>query len=135
MYDRFQSASAGNVQETRKFATQLVAVAIPTAAARTRLGNISEINTQTTGPQDRAKKNTNAFAPISAIVAFAPVSVATDSPISFLVTVAEWKQNAAVPSEMAIPAEPTNNSGFRPTRSMTAMATNVPTMLTKRSRR
>ena len=108
-----------------------MAVAIPTAAARTRLGNISEINTQTTGPQDKAKKNTNAFAPIRAIVALAPVSVATDSPISFLVTVAEWKQNAAVPSEMAIPAEPTSNNGFRPTRSMTAMATNVPTMLTK----
>ena len=80
MYDRFQSASAGNVQDTRKFATQLVAVAIPTAAARTRLGNISEINTQTTGPQDKAKKNTNAFAPIRAIVALAPVSVATSQP-------------------------------------------------------
>lgn len=68
MNDRFQSASAGNVADTRKLAIQLDAVAMPTATARTRFGNISLMRTHTTGPHDRAKKNTKALAASRAII-------------------------------------------------------------------
>lgn len=57
-------------------------------------------------------------------------SVATFSPSSSTTNVAEWKHTAAVPSESAMPTEPTSSSGLRPILSITAMATKVPTMLT-----
>lgn len=46
----------GNEKLTKKFAIQLAAVDIAAARARARLGNISEIISQTIGPSEKAKQ-------------------------------------------------------------------------------
>src|SRR5947209_19541371 len=67
--------SEGKLVEIAQFASHWAEAAIASAEARSRLGNLSPSITQTTGPHDIPKKNTNAFAAISATVPSAPFSI------------------------------------------------------------
>src|SRR5271166_4670452 len=92
----------------------------PSAADRMRLGNISPSSTHRTGPHETAYAITNTSAATSAITPEAtsrsgrPLTV--DAPVKTTVMVA---------SINAIPADPASNSGPRPARSISAMATVV----------
>src|SRR4051812_17161038 len=96
------------------------------AEARIWLGNFSPSITHTTGPQDIPKKNTKALAATSASGPAAPCRTGWPSaPVA-----AVPKITAITPSVTVIPADPTSRRGFRPTLSISAIATSVVTMLT-----
>ncbi|CAM5659038.1 hypothetical protein KAURM247S_00003 [Kitasatospora aureofaciens] len=121
--ERFQREIAGTTVITQ-LAIHWAEAATDSAAARTRLGNISPSMTQTTTPQDNAKHSTKALAEISATVPWRSGSE-TLSPEP----VAEENAQPAAARVTAMPAEPIRASGLRPTRSTSRIAITVPRML------
>src|SRR5882757_5716848 len=115
----------GKVSVTAQLAIQLKAVATDIAAARTRSGNISPTMTHRITPQETAKKNTNECAATSAAVPCA-LGMEMFAPLPVLYENA----HAARPRETAMPAEPISARGLRPMRSISSIATRVPTMFT-----
>src|SRR3954451_7734389 len=65
--DRFQSDRDGKLAVMAQLAIHCAEAATPRAAARILFGNISPSMTQTTTPQDRAKKRTKMCAAIRAV--------------------------------------------------------------------
>ena len=96
--------------------------ATPRAAARILFGNISPRQTQTTTPQERAKKSTKTWAAISATTPWVSGSLPS--------TRSAEKAQASSASAIAMPTEPTSASGLRPIRSTRTIAITVPMMLT-----
>src|SRR3954452_4685132 len=123
---RLASLSGGKVVVTTQFATHCAAAAIDSAAARIRFGNFSPSMTQTTGPHDIPKKNTNAFAATRATGPAAPCN--TGVPVASSGAVP--KITAMTPSVTVMPSEPISSSGLRPTLSIVAIAIRVVTTFT-----
>src|SRR3954470_4511456 len=118
--------SEGKLVEIAQLAIHCAEAATARPDARIWFGNFSPSITQTTGPQDIPKKNTNALAATSATGPAAPCS--TGWPLAPVAAVP--KIAAITPSVTVIPAEPTSSSGLRPTLSISAIATSVVMMLT-----
>src|SRR6476469_10938951 len=136
------SLSVGKLTVTIQLATQWAPAANDSAAARIRFGNISPSSTQTTGPQDMPKATTNRLAAIRATVGDAEPRMAVSSKGVALSTSAwvhasvTWVHELAVPKMTAIvarvtviPADPMISNGFRPIRSIVAIAIKVVRML------
>src|SRR6478672_4973591 len=132
------SLSVGKLTVTIQLATHWPPAARDSAAARIRFGNISPSSTQTTGPQDMPNATTNRLAAISAMVpdALPKTAVVKSGVLSAmfcwvhrLLTVVHAealpKMMAMVPRVIVIPIDPMISNGFRPIRSIVAIAISV----------
>src|SRR6476620_5430093 len=132
------SLSVGKLTVTTQLATHCAPAANDNAMARIRFGNISPSSTQTTGPHDIPKATTNRVAATRATSADAEprmavlrsgvlsaMFVASQLAVTAVQADAVPKMTAMVAKVIVIPAEPMISSGFRPIRSMVAIAINV----------
>src|SRR6476620_3509324 len=132
------SLRVGKLTVMIQLATHWPPAARDRAGARIRSGDLSPSRTQTTGPQDMPNATTNRLAAISAVVPeeLPKTAVVRSGVLSVmfcsvhrLLTVVHAdalpKMIAIVPRVIVMPIDPMISNGFRPIRSIVAIAISV----------